>query len=391
MSTSEVKRQYPDRKILKRLPGPLSLILALSSFALGACQKPASPITAPIPGTGIILTFIPRDNDVGVYEFRADQPNKIMADFNLGDAINAYEGVNDINLGPIEAAKCADAIAVNNPVNLQPELVDSKGPSSARKVLAPEGGLTIPVDSCGNLKNNSTPIAPSAPMPTQTSVPIATPQTQGTEALINNENMGIVFGTLCASILGIGAMLFGGLRTFRGRNPKNNNNDGLKPVQLKRLPSGTVVLDERVVNLSGQKRPVLLDLGDGQGERLVDFRPQVLVADTQDPKLMQRVLTALAKKIKRSDPEIIRGPVAPLMYHEGKHAGATDAAMIGFLTEHKPDGTPQIIGAAVKDVNPNPTPAQQRKMFLAPEDPSPHDKRNATLAAEEMIKKEKKK
>jgi len=231
MFNSEAKHKFLDHKILKRLPGHLSLIITLSAFGLAACQKLSPPITA--QSGGIAYTFMPSGSDVRVFELAADQPGKRISPIDVGKVVNAYALVNNKELNPVNANLCATAIVIANPRNIQPKPADSNGPASGDGVIAPEGGLTIPVKDCGNLKTNPTPLnASPAPKQAQTSVPIATLQTPETKAPINDKNIGAVFAIFCAPILGLGA-LFGGL-ALRGRKGNKAKSETLPiPAQTK--------------------------------------------------------------------------------------------------------------------------------------------------------------
>jgi len=373
MSNFEAQHRPLNPNKLKPLP---RLMLALVVVALGACQKPSPPITALVPSTGIVLTFIPTDKGVRAYEFPADQPNKIMLDINVGDVVNAFEQINNENLDPLAAAFCADDITNKNRSNLQPEPADSKISSSARKVLLPEGGLIIP-DTCGNLKNNSTPTASSAPMQTQTSVPIATPQTQGTEALINNGNMGVVFGTLCASILGIGAMLFGGLRALRRRKGT--------PVVLTRISTEEESQVPTVIPLPGN---VILSevMIDGKRQRILQD-PAFIVME-RDPATLKEARRLLERTLKEGHGS--RAKIAKLADHEVKHMNKApeDVSNVHVVRNLRN----QKIGASVIPLNPNLTAEEIRTFVDAPgkDRMSEHDKRihdHADKLAQRLAKK----
>lgn len=387
MSHSEIKHKHPNPNKLKPLP---RLVLALAVAALGACQKPAPPITASVPGTETVLTFVPTDNGVRVYEFSADQPNKIMTGFNVGDVVNAYEEVNNIDLNPLEAAGCADAIAKNNPVNLQPEPADSKGPSSAREVLAPEGGLTILTDICGDLNNSTPPTASSASTtPTQTSTPVATLQTPIEKALINNENIVAVLGTLCVSILGIGAVLFGGLRTLGGKKkPKEDKPKSNTQVVLTRIEEGDESQVPTVISLSGDDNIPGMIINNG---KLVPvLRDQVAIVMETDPKTLREARRLLTKKLVRERaPAHNRAEIASLAAHEADHIEASPDGVSKLEIVKTPSG--MIIGASVTPLKPDLTAAEIRTIAKAPENGMSEQDRYVHDHAEELARERKKK
>lgn len=388
MSNFEAKHQRPNPNKLKPLP---RLMLALVVAALGACQKPSPPITAPVPGTETVLTFMPTNNGVRAYEFRADQPNKMMTGLNVGDVFNAYEAVNDTNLPPQQAAGCADDIVGANLQNLQPVPADSQGPSSAREVLAPEGGLIIPIDSCGNLKNNSTPTASPSPEQTQTSAPIATLQTPIKKALINNENIVAVLGTLCGSILGIGAML-GGLMARPGRKekkPKENKPKSNTQVVLTRIDGGDESKVPAVILLQGNDNIPGMVMFDGKLQSVLRNTVAIVMeTDAATLKEARRLLTN--KLIKGKAPARNRAEIASLAAHEADHIETSPGGVSMLEIVKTPSG--MIIGASVTPLKPDPTTDEIRTMASAPgEDQMSKQDRYLHDHAEQLAREKKKK
>ncbi len=333
MSDFEVKHKHLNPNKLKPLTR-LMLGLAAVALAATACQKSSPPIIATVPDSGIVLTFIPSDKgNVKAVELAANQPDKRLKKFNAGDAYNTYELVNNKNLTPQNAALCADDIVRANLPNLQPEPADSKGrPASAREVIAPEGGLYIPTEICGELKDGSAPATSTSP-PKQTQT--ATSPKPETKALINNENIVAVLGTFCFSIIGLGAGLRG-LLALRGRKEKKSKSDTqLIPTHTiaKTKPQIPAILD--VVSLDGVLYQVhggggyVRDL-DSQKISPIDWKDYILVNKfglpvnvINDEKIRNRL------KLNTSTPRISDKQIKSIHWGEG-----SPSELKGFVTAY---------------------------------------------------------
>lgn len=388
----------------------LALALLTPGLALAEGGPTPEP-THPVPVNGHTLN-IGRNGDRVSWWIKND-PKSPPID------VGKVQVVISNTYGPMtNPASCADGIVKTNVSNVETEAAararlkmnsSSILFSSARLITIPEARMWVDlINECAlkakqvisTLLPTITTISPSkvAPptvMATRTpasSTPVklpattSTPQAEVPSKTDTRENIKYVLGgALVLALLGLGS-----LAALVAHNSKNNEKkDEPNQVKLRRLPNETTVDDQRVLPLTGQGRiPFKVYMGDGKRELPVTFEPRVLVIDANDSNLLQRVLGALARAIKREDPSIVRAKATALMHHEGGHGENTSEGVF-ILGVIRDQNTDEIIGAAVKDLNANATPEQRRKMSLGPQEPSEHDKRNARLAEEEMNKKKK--
>ena len=241
----------------------------------------------------------------------------------------------------------------------------------------PPSKIAPPTVMATRIPASSTPVK----LPTTTS----TPQAEVPSKTDTRENIKYVLGgALVLALLGLGSLA--ALVVHNSKNKKKEEN--LSPAILRHLPNETQVIDQRVIQLSGEGQSFNIYMGDGAPERPAIFEPNVLVIETEDSNLLQRVLSALAKAIKREDPNIVRAKIAALMHHEGDHARNTSVgvAVIGRIRDPH---TKKVIGAVVQDPNFDATAEERRKMALAPDDPTEHDERIAKQAEDEIKKRKK--
>lgn len=228
-----------------------------------------------------------------------------------------------------------------------------------------------PTTSPTKAQSSSTPVQPTSTSTPQAEVPIS-------PDLIGEYIQYGIWSAFVLALLGFGYSLF----VSGNKNDKKSSS-----VVLRHLPRETVVKDPSVVYISDEQgRPFKAHVGESEDDLPVTFHPQVIVVDPQNANLLQRVANSLARGWRQRDKSIDRGGAALLAHHEMGHVkGTKSGAVIGSLR----NSSGKMIGAGVKNVNPDASSKEQIEMFLGPDDPSAHDIKNAGRADEEIKKRKK--
>lgn len=386
----------------------LSVLLTPQAVALAQDGQPTPEASGSIPLTQR-YTLLYRKTDKGLTVSAKSDP-KFWNEPNLtvGQVVSAVSN----KFGIADQKSCAAKIVFDNNYNIETESTAQRR-LNRKEVLPSERQIVIEsaqtvidfINACSlkakqvisTLLPTITTISPSkvAPptvmatripasstpvkLPTTTSTPQAeVPSSTDTGEYIKY-GLG---GALVIALLGLGSLAALVVHKSKSEGKKEE----LSPVTLRRLPNEPVVNDPRVINLSGQShQPFEVYVGEGEPDIPAIFEPRVMVTETNDLNLLQRVLNSLARAIKREDSDINPAKARVLMEHEGDHAKQIEVAIIGFI--RNPSG--RIIGAGVKNGNPSPTPEEQVKMFLGPNKPSAHDRRNAELERKDKKNKNK--
>lgn len=426
-ATQEAKEVKPivhsklrQKTLAERLPTSWLKSLSMAAFALSTLFTPQAVVLAqdgqPTPeASGTIpltqrysLLFRKTDNGL-IVSAKSDPKFWNEPNLTVGQVVGAVSN----KFGIANQKTCATQVVTRNIYNIETETaaqrrLNKKEVSSGERQIVIEAANTVidfindcslkakqiiqtVIPSITSLPPSKIPptALPTKAQPSSTPVqPTSTSRPQA-EAPSKTDATGEYIkyglgGALVVALLGLGSLAALVIHNNKDEEKKEKSNS----VTLRHLPSETVVDDPRVLPLSGQGQPFKVHVGDGKPELPVTFEPRVLVMDTDDPNLLQRVLNTIAKAIKREDSDIVRAQAAALMHHERGHAEKTSAgvAIIGVIRNQE---TKEIIGAAVTDPNSQATAAQRKEMFLGPDDPSAHDIKNAGRADEEIKKRKK--